>query len=368
MAVNTFNRTPISSLEFPRFQSIGAGLFLLGVFATFFGLGWDVQWHSDVGPDTFWTLPHSILYFGAALSGFACLTVVLLSTFAARETRKLPGMVPILGGMFYAPIGFIVGGFGAAGFLSFGLFDQYWHSLFGFDVSISSPPHMGLIFSYIMAVSGCVLVFIRGRETKTAAFVIATALALGFTLPFVQMNLSEFNLEIGLFLFPALFLPLGMLFVASVTRKPWMLFVMTLVFGAFRYLCWFVFPEITSGYASFLGLELRDQPSGVPTIPYLMPMLLPLAGLISSAILVFAQSKNWRVIPSVLLAGALGAPFFYIDLLLGQFVQSFPIGLIGVALLGAVGAWLGWQLGVVARHANRELEQVQGVQTQGVQS
>ena len=97
MASGTFNRMPISSLEFPRFQQVGAGLFLLGVFATFFGLGWDVQWHSDVGPDTFWTLPHTILYFGAALSGFACLSVVLLSTFASRETRKLPGMIPKIG-------------------------------------------------------------------------------------------------------------------------------------------------------------------------------------------------------------------------------------------------------------------------------
>jgi hypothetical protein len=219
-----------------------------------------------------------------------------------------------------------------------------------------------LIFSYVMAVTGCVLVFIRGRETKTSALVIATALALGVILPYVQMTFSEFNLEILLFLFPAIFLPIGMLFVASVTRKPWMLFVMTLVFAAFRYLCWFVFPLITSGYASALGLALRDEPSGVPTIPYLMPMLLPVAGLISSGILVFAKSKNWRVIPSVLLAGGLGAPFFYIDLLLMQFVQAFPMGLIGVALLGAIGAWLGWQLGVVARHANTELEQVQGVQ------
>ncbi len=363
MALGTFQRTPISTLEFPRFQSIGAALFLLGVFATFFGLGWDVQWHNDVGPDTFWTLPHSILYFGAALSGFACLTVVLIGTFASRETRTLPGMVPILGGMFYAPIGFIVGGFGAAGFLSFGLFDQYWHALFGFDVSISSPPHMGLIFSYIMAVSGCVLVFVRGRETRTMSFVVATALALGFTLPFVQMNLWEFNLEIPMFLFPALFLSLGMLFVASVSRKPWMLFVMTLVFAAFRYLCWFAFPIITSGYASALGLALRDQPSDNPMIPYLMPMLLPLAGLISSGVLVFAKSRGWRVTPSVLLAGALGAPLMYVDLFLGQIVTGFPLILLGAAILGALGAWLGWQLGVVARHANVQLEQVQGVQS-----
>lgn len=358
MATRTFNSTPISNLEFPRFQSIGAGLFLLGVFATFFGLAWDVQWHSDVGPDTFWTLPHSILYFGAALSGFACLTVVLISSFASSETRKLPGMIPVLG-VFHAPIGFIVGGFGAAGFLLFGLFDQYWHGLFGFDVTISSPPHMGLIFSYVMAVSGCVLVFIRGREVKNLAFAVATALALGFTLPFVQMNLSEFDLIPVFFLFPAFFLPLGMLFVASVTRQPWMLFVMTLIFAAFRYLCWFAIPVMNTGYASALGLALRDQVSGVPTIPYLMPMLLPLAGLVSSGVLVFAKSRGWRVIPSVLLSGALGAPFIYADILLVGLVKQTPLSLIGVALLGAIAAWIGWQLGVVARHANRELEEVQ---------
>jgi hypothetical protein len=34
-----------------------------------------------------------------------------------------------------------------------------------------------------------------------------------------------------------------------------------------------------------------------------------------------------------------------------------------VVLLGAVGAWLGWQLGVVARHANMDLEQGQDVQS-----
>ncbi len=349
---------PISTLEFPRFQSIGAALFLLGVFATFFGLSWDVQWHIDVGPDTFWTLPHSILYFGVALSGFACLTVVLLCTFAAKDIRKLPGMIPILG-MFYAPVGFVVGGFGAAAFLLFGLFDQYWHTLFGFDVTASSPPHMGLFFSYIMAVSGCVLVFIQGRKTKTLVFVISVALALGFTLPFVQLVISELQFEIAMFLLPAILLTFGMLFVASVTRKPWMLLLMTLVFAAFRYLCWFTFPIITSGYANALGLVLRDQPSGVPNIPYLMPMLLPVAGLIASGILVFAKSRAWKVIPTVLLAGTVSAPLIYADLFLQLIVQQFPIILIAAALLGAFGAWLGWQLGVVARHANNELEKVQ---------
>ena len=87
------SRPQITSLEWRQFERIGAWIVLLGVFTTLFGLSWDVDWHSKVGPDTFWTLPHIFVYSGAALTGFAALTVVLLCTFSPRQA----GWISILG-------------------------------------------------------------------------------------------------------------------------------------------------------------------------------------------------------------------------------------------------------------------------------
>ena len=56
----------------------GAYAVLLGSAISTVGLSWDVEWHRDVGPDTFFTLPHLGLYSGSALAGIASLAMVLL--------------------------------------------------------------------------------------------------------------------------------------------------------------------------------------------------------------------------------------------------------------------------------------------------
>jgi lipid-A-disaccharide synthase-like uncharacterized protein len=347
----------LSVLEWKRFEQIGSWLVLLGVFATVFGLSWDVQWHSDVGPDTFWTLPHLFVYSGAALTGGACLAVVLLCTVVARSAKQ-PDWIPILGGLFFAPVGFVVAGFGAFGFLSFGLFDQWWHVIFGFDVTLASPPHIGLILSDILSTVGCVLIFVRGRQVEGFRMVLATALSLAFTLPFMIATLFGLGFELPAIGMSALLLPLGLVFVVSSTRNPWAAFAMTLMLTGFRWLCMTVFPIITRAYADALGWSLRDGSSGVPEMPALIPVLAPVAGLVVSLILVAWKSKRWALIPGVVLAGLIAAPILYADSSLIPMKDSGWLTLIPLALVGMMGAWLGWQLGVVTRHANRELEGV----------
>ena len=46
---------------------------LAGTLMSLIGTSWDVQWHVDVGPDTFFTLPHLVLYSGSAIAGIASL-------------------------------------------------------------------------------------------------------------------------------------------------------------------------------------------------------------------------------------------------------------------------------------------------------
>src|SRR6266568_2705835 len=76
---------------------MGAWTVLLGTVISMVGLSWDVQWHKDVGPDTFFTLPHLFLYSGSAISGFAALAMVVLVTSAQRAGRAVPrtGGTPI---------------------------------------------------------------------------------------------------------------------------------------------------------------------------------------------------------------------------------------------------------------------------------
>ncbi|NJK45366.1 MAG: hypothetical protein HC933_14830 [Pleurocapsa sp. SU_196_0] len=345
----------LTSPEWHRFERVGAWLVLLGVFTTLFGLSWDVQWHSDVGPDTFWTVPHLFVYAGAAITGFAALSVVLLCTGLARETRRA-GWIPVLGGRFYAPIGFVLAGFGAFGFLSFGVFDQWWHVIFGFDVTIASPPHLGLILSDILSTVGCALIFVQGKRVHAVGLSVATAFSLAFSLPFIIAVLSEFNLIVPLLGLQALLIPLGMLFVASTTRNPWMVLVMTLTLVGFRLLAELIFPSITLGYAQTLGWSLRDGAENRPELPMLIPLLVPIAGLASSLTLQLWKAQRWPVLLGVLLTGLLAAPVLYLDSNLLPINDGGGWLLIPVAIAGMVGAWVGWQLGVVTRVATDATE------------
>ncbi len=348
---NTMAQNNLSNLEWQRFERIGAWLVLLGVFTTLFGLSWDVQWHSDVGPDTFWTFPHIFVYAGAALTGAAALTVVLLCTAVSRTQRRA-GWISVFG-YFYAPIGFIVAGFGAFGFLLFGLFDQWWHLIFGFDVTISSPPHLGLILSDVLSMVGCALIFVRGKRTNTLGISIATALAIAFSLPFVIAIFNDFGFDIALLGLQAVLIPLGMLFVVSSTRQPYAALLMAVVLVVFRLLCELIFPSITLAYAESLGLFLRDDASNRPELPMLIPLLSPVAGLLVAGVLSFWKARGLPILSGILLSGALAAPVLYLDSSLIP-MQENAVLLIPIALVGALSAWLGWQLGVVARNANLE--------------
>ena len=72
------SRTSDTTLERARFGA--AAGFLVGVFLSFLGFCWDIQWHTDVGPDTFFTAPHLVLYAGVAIAGLTSLAMVLLTT------------------------------------------------------------------------------------------------------------------------------------------------------------------------------------------------------------------------------------------------------------------------------------------------
>jgi hypothetical protein len=127
-----------------RLRRIGAWLMLILALQAELGLAWDRNWHDLVGRNEFFTPPHIMLYSGIAVSGFIALFVVLVDTY--RYYKKKPGVhdnstVRILH-FFHAPLGFVIVGFGALIDLLAAPFDNYWHILYGIDVTLWSPFHL----------------------------------------------------------------------------------------------------------------------------------------------------------------------------------------------------------------------------------
>ncbi|HXL17026.1 MAG TPA: hypothetical protein VN961_05835 [Streptosporangiaceae bacterium] len=138
------------------------------------GLGWDIQWHRWLGRDAFLTPPHLIIYTGVVGAGLTCIVVVLVETW--RYWRRVPGVdqtstVSLLG-IFHAPLGFIVAGFGALTMAVAAPLDNYWHQLYGVDVTLWAPFHMmGLIgagIAYLGAAYALASELVRSRRDGTA--------------------------------------------------------------------------------------------------------------------------------------------------------------------------------------------------------
>jgi hypothetical protein len=125
------------------------------------GLGWDIQWHALVGRDRFWTPPHILIYTAVGGAGLVSLFMVLLDTL--RYRRKAPGVddsstITVLR-VFHAPLGFIVCGAGPLICLIAAPFDNYWHQLYGIDITLWSPFHLMGAIGGILTAFGLVYAF-----------------------------------------------------------------------------------------------------------------------------------------------------------------------------------------------------------------
>ncbi len=126
-----------------RFPVVGV---LIGGLIALFGTYWDDAWHTDLGRDTFFSPPHLALYGGVALAGATVMLWLLLRLRthsrwrdAVRHPPLLLALVGILATLASAPI------------------DEIWHTLFGRDAVIWSPPHMLGVAALLCVASGALL-------------------------------------------------------------------------------------------------------------------------------------------------------------------------------------------------------------------
>ena len=333
----------------PRRQVIGAVVLLVGSALGLLGLVWDVEWHSDVGPDTFFTAPHLMLYTSMAVSGLTCLAVVLLHTAAARRGLAEDSTPAVTVLAFRAPLPFLVAGLGIAGGLLYGLGDLWWHSVYGFDVTPTSPPHVAMSVCDLIGGTGTIMAAAALRRTRFGpwALAFACACALG-TWTFLIYSTPDLAGVSGIVLAMSVLCVLLLALVAGVTRGPKWVLAFGLTFAVVQAATWVWAPAITTWYASSLGLALRDFASPLPSMPLTYPFaLLPAAAVVAGGMWL-AKRRNVHPRWAFTAVGAVGA----LLVLVGYFVLGFqpPIhGYLGTAVLGAGAAVLGWHLAVPLR-------------------
>jgi len=150
-----------SDLPERRIRRIGALLMLYFLFQAEFGLAWDRSWHDYLGRNQFLIPPHIMSYTGIGLTGLIALTLVLIET--VRYYQRKPGVdasstIQVLR-VFAAPTGFVMVGFGTLIDLIAAPLDNYWHTLYGIDVTLWSPFHLMGLTGSIFAGVGLIYVF-----------------------------------------------------------------------------------------------------------------------------------------------------------------------------------------------------------------
>ncbi len=113
----------------------------LAVTSAYVGGYWDISWHRSIGRDSFWSAPHLAIYACGVLAGISSAYLIFTTTFG-RMTPLRDASVRIWG--LSGPLGAFLSAWGGAAMLVSAPFDDWWHSAYGLDVRIVSPPHMVL--------------------------------------------------------------------------------------------------------------------------------------------------------------------------------------------------------------------------------
>ena len=154
------------------------------------GFTWDVAWHADLGRDqALFTPPHVLILVGLAGIGLSALTSIILATADGARVGLRIGRLRLPWSSL--PMGLM----GAGALVGFPL-DDYWHSVYGIDVTMWSPTHLLMIGGASLTPIAAWLMLAEAGPAaakRTGARVLSEILA-GATL----IGLSTFQLEFDL--------------------------------------------------------------------------------------------------------------------------------------------------------------------------
>jgi hypothetical protein len=109
------------------------------------GVQWDISWHVSIGRDSFWTPAHIAIQLCGIIAGITCGYLILRTTFTQSPLRA--ASVDVFG--FRGPLGAFICAWGGFTMITSAPFDDWWHSAYGLDVKILSPPHILLAVGLI---------------------------------------------------------------------------------------------------------------------------------------------------------------------------------------------------------------------------
>ncbi|WP_254207080.1 hypothetical protein [Nocardia alni] len=331
----------------------GAWVVLLGIIVGTVGTSWDIQWHTDVGPDTFFTLPHLFLYSGSAISGFASLAMVILTTSAQRAGRPVPRLggtpIRVFGGTLTAPIGYMVSGAGAALFLLYGLFDLEWHSIYGFDAVLNTPSHVALFLSISTTMIGSIIVFSAHRDElwARAGLVLSIVFLISYA-PIPADGLNNLPMPVDpIIAATVLFAPMLLIMGAVVLGRAGGALVIGVAMSITQAVLWWFSPWAAHAYASAVGLPLRDglQPLP-PSFPSIMPMFLIVAAVVVEGLFWVARTRALNPHRTLLVTGVVTGVILGVGLPL-QTIMTDPVSRITASSFAIV-AILGIPFGLLA--------------------
>lgn len=292
---------------------------LAGTLISLSGLTWDIDWHLYVGPDSFFTLPHLFIYSGGAIAGLTSLVMVLRATGQQRNGKdpdpRVGGRAFKVLGVFAAPIGYLIGGIAAASFLLYGLYDEWWHGLYGFDVTVASPPHQGWLTSICVTMIGTAIVFAAARENRWGRWGFMTAIAAFGQYAAIQSGaLADLDLSttIDWATLTWLTIPLVCVLLGSRVVPRGGAFGTGLLTLVLNVVTWSFAVWAVGWYAELQHLALRDFVElGFPIDMVLIPAIVFVFGVVVELLLWWRGPSPW------LLAGAGAAGVIAITVLLG---------------------------------------------------
>ena len=152
---------------------------LAGVVVSWAGFHWDIALHGDLGRERFLTTPHLIVVAGMVLQGCAAvwgLAAAADGSGMAAMFRRRPGLALALA----APLvnGVVL------------WFDNWWHELFGLDVTLWSPPHLLLVLGFVDALLGGIIDLAQQRFPDVGLALLSGSL-------FGILTIVNFEFDIG---------------------------------------------------------------------------------------------------------------------------------------------------------------------------
>jgi hypothetical protein len=257
-------------------------------------------------------------------------------------------------------VGYLIAGAGSAMFLMFGLWDQWWHGLYGFDAVLDSPPHEALFLSISVTMAGSVIVFAAAREQRWGR--VGMIVAVPVMLAFSQLTLAPVKDLHGLGdpqIVGSAFLSLLLLITAAAClRRPGTTLAIAAVLAVIQGVLWIYSPWAAHGYADLVGLPLRDYVTSRPVFPSGMPMFLILAAATVELVMWLARSRRWSMRWVPMVAGSLGSVVVAVCVPLQNIVtfgntklggSTLFASTISSAVIGALAGFLGWHVGTMMR-------------------